>query len=742
MAREWTQYHVTVFFLTYFTYATMHAVRKTLSNVKTTLSDEWTPCSSPYAVELDKRSGFRTWGIGVNRTSMASVSETRTRNLANPIKNKNGTNEMLSLNCPHEHAGILDIETVKMKGFLRDYQEAEQFLGVLDSSFLFVYGLGLFISGFIADRNDLRFMLTGGLVLTSVVTFVFGPIVQWSSSFSRSFYVALMVLNGLVQSVGWPCVVAVMGSWFGQGSRGLVLGLWSSCQSVGNIVGALIVSVVLDYGYEYAFLVTSSLTLACAFLVFFGLVPTPRELGLPADDDENVLYTAEKIPATNSDGSVASESVVSKETSFSSTADTISLGRIDSANMTKTSKLHGSSLPMEVTHSIKELEGEDFDSKIAEDSQLTAESDTIIPKPSAIGRSATGPERTSQKRNANTTEWTPNSSSNRTAVNELGESDPVLRAAERPALSSGTVRHEAVGFLTALLLPGVVPYSFTFVFLKLVHYAFFFWLPFYLTAAFGWREADAGQLSVWYDVGSVVGGTAAGFLSDRFERRAVVHVPMLLLGLGLLHLYGSGVVGQQVTGNAVLLGAIGVFSGGVAIVVPASVSVDLCRQDVIGANKGALSTVSGIVDGSGTLGAAVGQVIIPFLQVRYGWRSVFYLFEISTLLAIISLLPVLVAEVGPLLASRWYQRHEQRRADEDGLGDEFLEQAEGHRNPSAAGAQAVRGKMTTFFHTLCNWGGSICETKLAPVSSRDGVHLYRGRGDTSDYHSFNDKATK
>lgn len=33
-------------------------------------------------------------------------------------------------------------------------------------------------------------------------------------------------------------------------SRGLVLGLWSACASVGNIIGAFLVSGVLDYGYD------------------------------------------------------------------------------------------------------------------------------------------------------------------------------------------------------------------------------------------------------------------------------------------------------------------------------------------------------------------------------------------------------------------------------------------------------------------------------------------------------------
>ena len=33
-------------------------------------------------------------------------------------------------------------------------------------------------------------------------------------------------------------------------SRGFVLGIWSACASVGNIVGSALASSVIDYGYE------------------------------------------------------------------------------------------------------------------------------------------------------------------------------------------------------------------------------------------------------------------------------------------------------------------------------------------------------------------------------------------------------------------------------------------------------------------------------------------------------------
>lgn len=48
-------------------------------------------------------------------------------------------------------------------------------------------------------------------------------------------------------------------------------------------------------------------------------------------------------------------------------------------------------------------------------------------------------------------------------------------------------------------------YSLAYACLKLVNYSFFFWLPFYLSNNYGWKEAEADRLSVWYDVGGIVG---------------------------------------------------------------------------------------------------------------------------------------------------------------------------------------------------------------------------------------------
>ncbi|KAF7240574.1 Sugar phosphate exchanger 3 [Varanus komodoensis] len=102
-----------------------------------------------------------------------------------------------------------------------DAEGATLFLGTLDTIFLFSYAVGLFVSGIIADRLNMRWVLSFGMCSSALVVFVFGTLTEWLHFYNVWFYSFLWIVNGLLQSTGWPCVVAVMGNWFGK--AGLVV---------------------------------------------------------------------------------------------------------------------------------------------------------------------------------------------------------------------------------------------------------------------------------------------------------------------------------------------------------------------------------------------------------------------------------------------------------------------------------------------------------------------------------------
>lgn len=66
----------------------------------------------------------------------------------------------------------------------------------------------------------------------------------------------------------------------------------------------------------------------------------------------------------------------------------------------------------------------------------------------------------------------------------------------------------------------MLQYSLSYACLKLVNYAFFFWLPFYLSNNYSWKEAEADRLSVWYDVGGIIGEWQAGAAGFRGAMRS------------------------------------------------------------------------------------------------------------------------------------------------------------------------------------------------------------------------------
>lgn len=472
----------------------LHSSRKTFSNVKVSISAQWTP--------------------SLQNSTAATFSPS---------------------------------ETWEDNHLFSDEEQATLFLGALDSIFLFSYAVGLYLSGVIGDRVNLRYVLCVGLCGSAVVEFLFGTVTEWLKIYNVYLYIVLWVLNGLLQSAVWPCVVAVMGNWFGKSGRGFIFGLWSACASVGNILGAFLASSVLKYGYEYAFLVTSVVQFAGGIVVFFGLLTSPKEVGLSLEC-ETGLSPVE----TDSD----------------------------------------SHRPLMSDEEEEEVEVEVY-----------AQRDHTVQQPEEL---------------------------------------PI----EQP---------RPIGFCQAFCLPGVLPYSLAYACLKLVNYSFFFWLPFYLSNNFSWREAEADRLSVWYDVGGIIGGTIQGLISDFMGKRSPVLALSLLFAMGALVGYSHSPNDQVI--NAVLLATTGFFTGGPSNMISSAISADLGRQDALRGSQEALATVTGIVDGTGSIGAAVGQYLVSLIESKLGWMCVFYFFVVMTGGSIVFISPLIFREVRAI----WRERRASQR---------------------------------------------------------------------------------
>ncbi|GFY99665.1 major facilitator superfamily protein [Actinidia rufa] len=322
----------------------------------------------------------------------------------------------------------------------------------------------MYFDGHLGDRIDLRIFLTIGMLGSGVMTV----------------------------SIGWPCVVAVVGNWFGKSKRGLIMGVWNSHTSVGNIIGSVVVSSVLGFGSEN---------------VGFELVGKEVEMNV------------EGVPL-------------------------VGLEKVDSL--------------------------------------------------------------------------------------------------------------AAIGFLDAWRLPSVAPYAFCLFFSKLVAYTFLYWLPFYIRhTGVHLSHKTAGILSTAFDIGGVIGGVLAGYISDMIEARAVTSVVFLLMSIPALIFYRiCGSISMFTNVGMMFLS--GLLVNGPYSLITTAVAADLGTQSLIKGNSRALATVTAIIDGTGSVGAALGSPLLAGYISTRGWNSVLFMLTVSISIAAMLLSQVVKTEIkGKLNEGKW-----------------------------------------------------------------------------------------
>ncbi|KAE8287713.1 Glucose-6-phosphate exchanger SLC37A2 [Larimichthys crocea] len=158
-----------------------------------------------------------------------------------------------------------------------DQDNYQTLFGVLDNSFLVAYAIGMFISGIFGERLPLRYYLSVGMLSSGLFTCLFGLGFYWNIH-SLGYYAVIQVMNGLMQTTGWPAVVACVGNWFGKGKRGFIMGVWNSHTSVGNILGSLIAGAFVSTAWGMSFIVPGLIIACTGVLCFFFLVEKPEDV--------------------------------------------------------------------------------------------------------------------------------------------------------------------------------------------------------------------------------------------------------------------------------------------------------------------------------------------------------------------------------------------------------------------------------------------------------------------------------
>jgi MFS family permease len=94
----------------------------------------------------------------------------------------------------------------------------------------------MYLFGVIGDIFDLRKMMIITYVMMGISNLALG-LGSYYDINSEAYYYMCFAFIGLSSAVCYPNFVSIMSNWFPKKNRGFIIGLWSTCVNVGNIIG-------------------------------------------------------------------------------------------------------------------------------------------------------------------------------------------------------------------------------------------------------------------------------------------------------------------------------------------------------------------------------------------------------------------------------------------------------------------------------------------------------------------------
>lgn len=530
-----------------------------------------------------------------------------------------------------------------VKTQLRDDDMDPILLSGMDTIFMTCYAVGSFFSGNIGDTYHAPTVVGVGLVgsglcVAALVAGIWADLPHGSAVVSQAFFMVrqsvctlhfaspatlrsgpvrhpttprslllalqgVWLVHGLLQSVGGPVGTSIMGNWFSARNRGYVFGTWTCHQYVGNIMAALVSSFVistLEWDWTYALAISAVSAVLCGAWCVYALPECPEDVYGIVEGGR--MHNLELLGHEQRSLLWQSGVGVSRDASNGSTKS--------SAPTT----LNGAAAPPDPSPSPTRVPSET--TALLSESALTelnSPTGTHTPVHLLTGR-------------------------------HLPPATTTAHLAPAPPPGGASPGMATITFTDALRIPNVAGYAMAFGFFKLVNYAMFFWLPYFL--ALHYSPSQSNLVSVLYDVGMMPGGIIVGWISDALGgRRACVIAVFMTLLAPLLVLFAHFAETIQPVALLLLLGVMGILIGGPNNIITSAVAADLADHPSVKGNAKALGTVTGIINGSGSVVAALGLLVIGPLQIAYGWNSVWYFLVLCVVTGTLLMSPKVIKEL-------------------------------------------------------------------------------------------------
>lgn len=162
-------------------------------------------------------------------------------------------------------------------------------LGLVGSALLFVYAVGKFLNGFIADYCNIRRFMATGLLLSSVANLLMGLLGLFHGSYGLPQVAILLSfaflwgMNGWMQSMGAPPGVISLSRWFPQSKRGTWYGIFSASPYLGETLSFIATAAVVGaFGWQYGFISAAVAGFVGSAVILLFVSDTPESRGLPS----------------------------------------------------------------------------------------------------------------------------------------------------------------------------------------------------------------------------------------------------------------------------------------------------------------------------------------------------------------------------------------------------------------------------------------------------------------------------
>ena len=160
-------------------------------------------------------------------------------------------------------------------------------LGLIGSALLFVYAVGKFLNGFIADYCNIRRFMATGLFISAVVNLLMGAFGLFDGMLPTMLifimFAVLWGINGWMQSMGSAPGVISLSRWFPQSRRGSYYSLFSTSPYIGEFISYNLLALVVAWlGWQAGFIVAAIAGLAGALIILIFVSDTPESCGLPS----------------------------------------------------------------------------------------------------------------------------------------------------------------------------------------------------------------------------------------------------------------------------------------------------------------------------------------------------------------------------------------------------------------------------------------------------------------------------